>query len=982
MLLTVESSVGTESKRAGALLGREGELAQLEAALDRLERTEIVAVGGEPGIGKTRLLAELCERADQRSMLVLNGRTAEFERDLPFAALVDALDDYLGSLNPRVFSPIGEESLSELAHLFPSLRELDVPAPSGLQDERYRSHQAVRALLETLSARKPLVLALDDLHWADEATLELLAHLLRRRPRSPVLVAFAFRSGQPMPALSSALDELESDPALTAIRPRPLSESDSDRLLGELDPDLRPGLFQASGGNPFYLEELARSASAAPAGRPESEATGAAGGVPELVRSALTGELGSLGEPVREFAQGCAVAGEPFEPELAAAAAGIGAPDALERLDQLLDADLLRHTEVPRRFRFRHPIVRHAVYESAKPGWRLAAHARVAAALEEIGAPPLARARHIECSARPGDRDAVAILTAAGQDATLRAPGAAAHWYRSALRLLDQANPGERLGLLIPLAQALGYVGRFDESQEALDQALSLLPPDQAAVRGQLIAARARIDALLGRHGKAHAQLVAALEAIPERSSPEATELKVQLASECFFSADFAGMRDWVAEALKDAADRDDTATEAAATGLLGCGEYMVGDADAAREHLGRAAVLFERVPDEELARRLHSLTWCGICEAYLGRFDAAEALLDRSLAVARATGHGHVTTLARIGRATVHLWRGELDSAAEHTELAIEAARLTANDQFLCWALWARCWVATLSGELIEAVRLGEQALERVGPEPDPVSAMAGCRLAEARLEAGDAEACREQMLSSAGGPELPLVERPFQPHLCEILARAEVVLGDTEAAEEWVSRAEREASGLGVPGRTAEALRARAALALARGEAAEASERALEAVAVAAEAGIPIDEARGRILAGRALAGADLERAVTELEAARDALAELGAGRYRDQAAAELRALGRRPKSPARRRAKAGNGVDSLSEREREIAELVAAGRTNREVAAELYLSPKTIESHLSRVFSKLGVSKRAQLAATIERERAASGPPDAPA
>ncbi len=156
----------------------------------------VVEVVGEPGIGKTSLLGELCARAEERGHLVLSGRAAEFERDLPFGVFVDALDDYLGSLQPRTFEPLGRDHLRELASIFPALSHVAVRSSDALLTERYHAHRAVRILLETLAARQPIVLALDDLHWADAAAVELISHLLRRRPSGPVLVLLASRSGQ------------------------------------------------------------------------------------------------------------------------------------------------------------------------------------------------------------------------------------------------------------------------------------------------------------------------------------------------------------------------------------------------------------------------------------------------------------------------------------------------------------------------------------------------------------------------------------------------------------------------------------------------------------------------------------------------------------------------------------------------------------------------------------------------------------------
>ena len=189
-----------------ALVGRGRELAEIEGALDRLAAGQpwLVQIVGEPGIGKSRLLAELCRRGEERGYLVLDGRAAEFERDIPFGLIVDALNDYLGSLEPALLRTLDEGLLAELASVFPAVPRYERAA--ALRDdnaERYRLHYAIRSVLERLTARQPMLLALDDVHWADAASVEVLTHLLRRF-RGPLLTALAYR--QPPTRLVGALE--------------------------------------------------------------------------------------------------------------------------------------------------------------------------------------------------------------------------------------------------------------------------------------------------------------------------------------------------------------------------------------------------------------------------------------------------------------------------------------------------------------------------------------------------------------------------------------------------------------------------------------------------------------------------------------------------------------------------------------------------------------------------------------------------------
>jgi predicted ATPase len=456
------------------LVGRAVELDSFDLLLDELEEGRACALelAGEPGIGKTRLLAELAARADARGCLVLTGSASELENDLPFWVFVDALDEYVQGLERQRFALLDDDVRAELAQVLPSLPAVAANRGMPLQHERYRAHRAVCTLLELVAATRPLVLELDDLHWADPGSVELLGALLRRPPAAPVLMAVAVRPRQVPERLSSALERARRAGTLTRLELGALTLGEARELLGAArDRASASVLYDESGGNPFYLEELARSLDRAGSVSSGHGISLEGLEVPITVAVSMNEELSLLTDRARVVLEGAAVAGDPFEPDLAAAGASTSEQSALEALDELLQCDLVRPTDVPRRFRFRHPLVRRAVYESTTGGWRLGAHERCAQLLAARGASATSRAHHVERSAAQGDSAAVATLREAGDAAAHRAPASAARWYEAALRLLPESAPNdERVELLLASAEALGATGRYQDGHRALQE--------------------------------------------------------------------------------------------------------------------------------------------------------------------------------------------------------------------------------------------------------------------------------------------------------------------------------------------------------------------------------------------------------------------------------------------------------------------------------------------------------------------------------
>jgi ATP/maltotriose-dependent transcriptional regulator MalT len=943
------------------LVGRESELQILEDLLEEARggSSRFVVLAGEPGIGKSCVLAELARRADAADWLVLEGRATELERVFPFGLFVDAFDAYLESLDARAFGRLAADELEELASVFPALRSLQPDAaPLTTAAERFRAHQAARDLIERVAARRPLLLALDDVHWSDGASLELIGHLLRRAPEAAVLVVMTMRSGQASSAFGAAVDEAERAGHCRPLLLQPLGPQDAKLLVAEVraDADL---LYRESGGNPFYLLQLARS----PA---EVE-------VPPTITAAIAAELDALPEPTRTFAQAAAVVGDPFDLDIAMATTPMSDEAALTALDELIACDVLRPATLPRHFRFRHPLVRKAIYAASPPGTRLVAHERAGAALEAQGAAATARAHHVAQSARHGDLAAVSVLREAGLDAAQRAPSSAAFWFAAALRILPPSTPPlERAGLLVALAGANGAVGRLEDSRDALLEALDLMPEDDLLAQARLVSACTTIELLLGRYEEANARLTNALAELEQPASAAGARVMMDLALNAFYGTNYDGMRDWALEALDVARPLGDRALLSATLGILALAESANGPAADAEAHCSEAAALIDAMGDDELAAWLDGLAHLCGAEYCLDRFDAAARHAERGLAVGRATGRGEFFPGMSQAWAGTMWARGRLAEAAELVDGIIEAARLSDNALGLAWGLVNRAYVSLASGDIDAALRESEEAVGLTHDmEPGVVSAWAGGVHGAALAEAGQHERAVELIVRSCGGEELPLVPGPFRANFLEILTRALLASGRLAEADRAAVCARRRAELFGLNVSTAVAERATAAVALASGDAAAAAECALISADRADRAGARVEAAVSRTLAGRALIEAgEHDRAIAELERAAEELDACGARRHREAAERELRRLGRgvhRRSAPGKQDA---TGLESLTGRELEVAELVVDRRTNPEIAAELFLSIKTVETHLRNIFRKLNVSSRVEVARVVER------------
>jgi DNA-binding CsgD family transcriptional regulator len=315
---------------------------------------------------------------------------------------------------------------------------------------------------------------------------------------------------------------------------------------------------------------------------------------------------------------------------------------------------------------------------------------------------------------------------------------------------------------------------------------------------------------------------------------------------------------------------------------------------------------------------------------------------------------------------------RGKLAEAAELLDGALEAERLLGSPPALAGNSFNRSVVAVAAGDLEMARACAEEGFELAsGLDEGFVTAWAAVRLAGVLLETGEPDRALELLLGRAGGEELTLIPGGWRVYSLELLTRCWLALDRLEEAERAAGLAEVTAQAAGLPLASAWADRALAAVALHSGDPARAVELALASAASAQQVGAPIEGALSRTLAGRALAQAGQnDQAVAELERAAAALDACGALRYRDSAERELGKLGHRPHRRTRAGLTEATRIDSLTERELQVARLVVDRRTNPEIARELFLSQKTIETHLRNIFRKIGVATRVELARAVER------------
>ncbi|MFF7547336.1 AAA family ATPase [Streptomyces canus] len=926
------------------LVGREAELARVDRLLadvmgDVPGRPAVLDISGEAGIGKSRLVHELCLSATRRGAAVLRGRATEYERHIPFQPFTDAFCD----LDPQAVES------------FPAAAEV-APVLSGAprRTDRFHLHRATAALL-THAAGSALVVVLDDMHWADAASLELLDHLVRHPVRARVLLVLARRDRQSPASLTATLTRGMDTGTVRRTVLGPLSEREGVELLApHLARDEAVRLFTASEGNPLYLLTLLQAhREGASVSRLSTTGLGAL----------LLDELTPLTPSQVRLVQVVAALGDHATPALLGPVTGHEPGQLAEDLAVLTRRDLLR-TGAHGRIALRHPVLRSLVRDGTDPWLRTQSHRLVGAELARTGAPLAERAHHAEQSLSGWDPQAAAVLVEAAEQAAHTAPASSAHWLEVVLRHLPHTpeHASRRRELMLRRARSLGVGGRLKESRDLLHQVIALPDPgDGTGSRASAVVLCAVMERHLGRYAEAAALLRRELHRTdPAPSLADQVALGLELGSSAPHDTSYPAVRSEVAHTLEVARRLGDDTGVAGALSVAALGEAYEGETATAEDFTRRAAALVDSLPDGDLTDVCEPLVRLAWAEAFLERFADAERHTDRGLAIARRTGQLYLLPHLLLCKTHVRIQTCRLASAVELSEEAEDIARGIGSDELLAFVL------ATRAHALVDACPPGdprplataEEAVAAAGGGVNWWASIAWCVLGYAALAAGDPVRAREAVLR-AGGPGLRRMQPSMRPLFLEVLVTAAVAMGDLDGAKEWAERARREAEGLDLPVQRASAMRSAAHLRLGLGDDG-AADLFMAAAEESARSGAVFWEAFS-LLFGSPLLAADphgARRGQAAWHRGRRLAAAGDCGMLTGLAEAVGPAVAAADDGPVRRLAQ-------LTVREREIADLVADGLTSPAIAERLCLSRRTVETHISRVYRKTGVSSRAALA-----------------
>jgi DNA-binding CsgD family transcriptional regulator/tetratricopeptide (TPR) repeat protein len=981
------------SATASSFVGRAEELDRLLALLDRAERGRpaVGLVAGDAGVGKTRLLDELAARAEGRGVRVLQGGCMEVgDVGLPYVPFVDAFRDLGGRPGEaEVAAPLAA-AVPSLGRLLPELLTDAGPVPPpGDGFERVQLFDAVLSLLMRLSELAPLLLVVEDVHWADRSTRDLLAFLIRTLRGGRVALVASYRSDElhRRHPLRPLLAELVRLPDLERIELAPFGRVELAEHLQAvaghpIPPAVVDRILARSEGNAFFAEELVA------AGAIRADIA-----LPDALADVLLDRIEALSELAQEVLKVAAVAGRRVGHQLLVAASGRPEAEVERGLRDAIAGQVLVASADTESYRFRHALLQEAVYGDLLPGERTRLHATYARLLassapdDQAGSGSAAELAWHCLASHDLPGGLAALVKAAGEAANVFAPSEAYRHLTQALELWNRVPDADavagidRVEALARAAEAANDSGEFRQAVGLATEAVEAIDEQAEPLRAAMVHERLSgylLDAEVELTRVEEQMLAAsrrAVDLVPARPpTPLRARVAAAMARTLQITRDYDGARRWGEEALEVARAAGSDGDEARALVILTFLELRFGDVDTARALLrdadGRAAAAGNR--SLELVAR-HGL---GLFELDLGNLEAACAAFDQAIELAQRSGlawSGYGID-SRVLGCIAHYSAGSWDQAERMAAVADERRPSVSA---------AALYVEVGRGRGGAAERLARLAPYR---DVDPYVAYlaGGCEADLARWQgdlARSSELARSTLSTQEGGGT-PWVLSAIWPAALGLAAEADLAerartAGDQTAAKEHLDVGQdllerarvalQRARDLGRQvGPEALAWLARAEAEWARLEGRPDPDR-WSAAADAFGYGYLYEEARCRWrLAEALLSDGDRGQAAEQARAAHEIAGRLGAAPL----LAALEALGRRGRLDLGGQAPPAPQGAGLTPRELEVLRLVAAGRSNGQIAEALFISRKTASVHVSNILGKLGVHTRTEAAAAAHR------------
>ena len=936
--------------RSGALLERDREVERLRAGVRAAGRRagEAVVIEGAAGIGKSRLLEQARGEASDLGVRVLDARATELEQGFPFGVMRQLFERLLieAAEGDRERWLAGAAGLASEV-LTGAVGTGSAQAPSA-GDPGYAWQHGLYWLASNLASDAPLVLVADDLQWCDTPSLRALVFIARRLDGQPLALIMATRP--PEGPASSETAALLADPAVEVLRPAPLTESAvyelvATRLFEQPEARFVRECLAVTGGNPFYLGELLNEMAARGLDRDAAAAADVGAIVPRGVANAVLLRFARLAPEAVALARALSILGDGALTGDAASIAELGSEGVEQATGALLAAGIV---EAGPTVRFAHPIIRAAIYEDLSPAERERLHHTAARVLRDRDAPVghlAAQVMHTEPAADP---EVVSLLREAARQALGLGDAAGAAVLLARAR--DEPPPdAERAGVLLELGQAYARSG----AAEALGPLSEIV--DQGEQAEAIAAAAIELSGMLFFAGRAAegAAVLRRAQARLKDGEPARQELEVALLGVSSTSASARREADAAIAALRDPGGPASSVLEATTLATLAMDDAVkVGSA-------ARVCDLAERAIAAGLPLEPHrGQNWALLALGVLGAADGLdEALRGADDILGRARLRGAALTVVTVSslRALIGFRRGELNAAEADAHTAIELAPTLLGARFLVLAVAAAVLTGLEREESPESLR---RLIQRTGVwYDDDFTSSSQLRYASGVLRAamGNHEAAVEELLGCGG-------EEPAfggeNPALVPWRSAAALSLAELGRHKEARALAGEELA-------RAEAFGARRAIGIARrahalvGPAAKRAGGLGEAVEVLAPSPARLEHARALVDLGATF------RAAGQRTAAREPLLEglalavrCGARALETRARAELAAVGVRAAPTGR------TGADALTPSELRVAQLAAEGATNREIAQTLFVTEKTVETHLGRTFRKLEISSRRQL------------------